>query len=289
MEKVSIIIPTLNRKQVLFNTLKGLDGQSYKNFEIIIVDQSNEPIDKQSFKKLNNKINLFHIDKIGSHRARNYAVGKSEGEILLFLDDDVMINDNDFVSKHVRNYKDSQIGLITGRVVQPWENFSSPARRVAKVSKLLLRVSGSFNYNLRQMTNSASGGNLSCRRKTYLNLGGLDTGFKGTASLEDIDFSLRVVGRGWKVIFDPEPALRHLAFKKGGQRNYCKEQVDQFYWFFNNYIYLFFKHGKKIFLPLFLFYLFARGFFYIFKYKDIRIFTYSTIKGIYHGLKRKNI
>lgn len=284
---VSVIIPTLNRRKTLIETLEGFRSQSYQDFEIIIVDQSSNPITSREVPFLDEKLKIFPVSFKGSHKARNYGVKKAKGEILIFVDDDVLIKERNFLKNHVKHYQNSQIGAVVGRVIQPWEEEDKPTLKVGNISKNLLIVKGGFNSREAQYTRGLIGCNFSTRKKIFLKLEGFDENFKGTAYFEETDFGLRLIQEGWKILFEPKAKLKHLAYQRGGVREAASEQTTQFYWFFYNYIYLFSKHGNRYLWPLFGIYLLGRGIFYVIKYRNIKIFTYSCLKGIYNGLLRK--
>ncbi|MEM2079654.1 MAG: glycosyltransferase family A protein, partial [Nitrososphaerota archaeon] len=90
---VSIIIPTHNRTIELLNALLHLMEQKYKDFEIVIVDDSDEP-----YKRMNKKI-IGSLSKILAVKyieipptyisiARNIGIRHSNGNYIAFLDDD---------------------------------------------------------------------------------------------------------------------------------------------------------------------------------------------------------
>ena len=60
---ISVIIPTYNRGEFLFNTLNDLLTQSYHNYEILVIEQSKIIDDnvKELCKKFNSKIKLFFL------------------------------------------------------------------------------------------------------------------------------------------------------------------------------------------------------------------------------------
>lgn len=100
--KVSIIMPTYNKSAYLNLTLSGFVNQSYKNFEIIIVndgssDQTEEVVYK--YKYLINIIYIYQENK-GRAAARNSGLANATGEIIIFCDDD-RIPDNKFINNHI--------------------------------------------------------------------------------------------------------------------------------------------------------------------------------------------
>lgn len=97
---VSVIIPTLNRHNYISEVLKDFEAQDYKNFELIIVDQSDEiPID--FYKKFKLKINLIKQDEKALWLARNIAIKSSIGSFIALSEDDVRIP-KDWISSHLQ-------------------------------------------------------------------------------------------------------------------------------------------------------------------------------------------
>lgn len=89
-QKVSIIITTYNSKKNLIKSLRSVLNQSYKSFEIIIVDDHSTDGTKDTFQKFmfkNIKIKYFHLNKNkGVSYARNYGIKKCKHKYIFFLD-----------------------------------------------------------------------------------------------------------------------------------------------------------------------------------------------------------
>ncbi len=98
MKKISVIIPVYNTEKYLKKCLDSVINQTYKNIEIIIVnDGSPDNSDKiiQSFQnKYPDKIRAFNKINGGLSDARNYGIEKSTGEYIAFLDSDDYVEKN---------------------------------------------------------------------------------------------------------------------------------------------------------------------------------------------------
>ena len=88
--KFSIIIPTLNRIEEPLLMLESLINQSFKDFEVLLIDQNEEDILYEYLKKYFDRMSLKHIKTTikGASNARNLGIQKAKGEILTFPDDD---------------------------------------------------------------------------------------------------------------------------------------------------------------------------------------------------------
>ena len=88
MPKVSVIIPTYNREEFITETINSVLNQTYKDFEIIVIDDGSTDNTKQKLERFGSKIKL--IEQKNSERAvaRNNGVKNSSGEYIAFLDSD---------------------------------------------------------------------------------------------------------------------------------------------------------------------------------------------------------
>ncbi len=91
MKKISVIIPNYNSEKYISQTLNSVINQTYKNWEVILVDDcSNKKTIKilQKFKK-NKRIKTFFLKQNhGAAYCRNFAIKKSKSQFLAFLDSD---------------------------------------------------------------------------------------------------------------------------------------------------------------------------------------------------------
>src|SRR5579872_2969104 len=95
---VSVIIPTRNSQEFLELLLKSIKNQSYRNIEVIIVDNNSSDKTKEIARKYTDLV----FNK-GPERSaqRNYGVSKSKGDYILFLDSDMELT-KDVIKECVR-------------------------------------------------------------------------------------------------------------------------------------------------------------------------------------------
>jgi len=116
--KISIIIPTLNRSRLLNRTLFTLSEQITKHdFEIIVVDNGSTDDTRDIVEYYANilKINIDYLfdDRPGLLIGRNAGARKSKGEVLSFIDDDVILPPY-WLESVVDVFRDRNISLATG-------------------------------------------------------------------------------------------------------------------------------------------------------------------------------
>jgi len=107
--KVSIITPVYNRAKNIFHVLNALTEQTFKEFEIVISDDGSTDNTKEVVDSFRNKLNIRY-SYIGENkgfraaRARNKGLEKARGQIIIFLDSDVIVSP-EYIEHHVNAHK----------------------------------------------------------------------------------------------------------------------------------------------------------------------------------------
>ena len=96
MKKVSIIIPTYNRFKYLMNTIDSIKGQTYKNIEIIVINDCSTQNEYYNYDYALNDIKIINLDKntkdvfgyVCAAHVRNEGIKIATGNYIAFCDDD---------------------------------------------------------------------------------------------------------------------------------------------------------------------------------------------------------
>jgi glycosyltransferase involved in cell wall biosynthesis len=195
--KVSIIIPTLNRYQYLRDALIDLENQTYKNFEVIVVDQSN-PFQEDFYKQFGVEIILIRQEARALWQARNSAVKVSRGELILLFDDDSRV-EKDWVEQHIKclDYFDCEIS-----------------------SGASISVAGGkvpSHYSFFRWGDQIDTGNALLKKSVFREIGLFDLQFNGQR-MGDGEFGIRAFLSGFKNVNNPLAMRIHLKVKEGGLR-----------------------------------------------------------------------
>jgi len=91
--KVSIVIPAYNSGSFLCDTLSGIRGQSFQDFEIIVVDDGSTDNTREVATSIDPAIRFYRQSNQGPAVARNRGVGLARGEFVAFCDHDDIWND----------------------------------------------------------------------------------------------------------------------------------------------------------------------------------------------------
>jgi glycosyltransferase involved in cell wall biosynthesis len=227
--KLSIIIPTYNEERDISNCIFSLLEQSYKNFEIIVVDDgSTDNTIKRIALFKNRKIKVLKQNHKGPGEARNLGARNSKGEILIFIDADMTFE---------KNYlKNLIIPIIEGEKVIGTSHDYEIATNTDNIwSKCWgeLRLTGEYAKEPKIFR--------AIRRENFLKLGGFD-GKYGYADDQTFWFKYKI-----KPVFAKETKCFHKNPEK------LKEVFRQSRWIGASINNKFFKiPAIKYFAPLFL-------------------------------------
>ena len=89
--KVSVCIPTYNRKDYLKESLKSVFAQTYKDYEVVIVDDGSTDGTEDMLKEAGYDVRYYWAEHIGQAAARNKLIELAHGEYITFLDSDDLL------------------------------------------------------------------------------------------------------------------------------------------------------------------------------------------------------
>ena len=116
--KVSVIIPTYNRKGYIPDAIDSVLEQTYKDFEIIVVDDgSTDGTGEILRKRYGEKIRYFSKENGGCASARNFGVRMARGEYIAFLDSDDRYLPNKLEDQVVLLERNSSYGFVGSDIV----------------------------------------------------------------------------------------------------------------------------------------------------------------------------
>lgn len=206
MVKVSVVIPVLNRAQVLATTLEHLSAQQYPAdaFEVVVADDgSQEPVAKV-VDAYGSRLRIQYVrqDNRGRAAACNLGARHARGEVLLFLDSDIWASPHT-ISCHARHHTAGErVGVVTLSRYHP-DTCVNP----------FMEVKGLFpDYTRRQSVDlSPFHAIMQCfsvRADDFWAVDGFDEGFR-TYGWEDFELALRLRASGVRLLLESEPRVWH--------------------------------------------------------------------------------
>lgn len=226
--KASVIIPTVGRQEVLLNTLESLlqdGGRGCEGeFDIIVVEQPPYMFSRDEIRQWKTSrpyCRWVRMKKANLPQARNVGVLTSNGEIIIFVDDDMRF-EKGFIQAHIQTYQSHDVGAVAGRLINEkvhgvWEKFWS--RRPPFFSPVSATLYGGFDLNGKpNPVTTAPGGNMSISREAVQKAGGFDPKFENVALREEADALERLKKLGYHIVYQPKALAWHLRASEGGER-----------------------------------------------------------------------
>lgn len=245
---VSIVMPTYGREALLCQTLRDALALEWPRYEIIVVDQTerHEPETAAYLASVRDRIRYVRHRPPSVVAAANRGVAAAQGEMILFLDDDMRLPERTLIADHVENYADASIGAVAGRVLDADNPVEGPFDPRSQDSVRGFFHSG-WTHSTRCEVTTAPGANVSFRRDVLRAVGGLDERLTGNAFRWENDLCLRVRAAGHRVIYDPRPTVHHFYRSPGGNDNHHLHgrAAGSHLWyrdFFHNQLYVSLKH-----------------------------------------------
>ena len=214
-KKASVIVCTYNREQSLCDTLSDLIHQDYKDLEIIVVDQT--PVHEEETEKFLTEnaslISLYRCQFANLPKARNYGLRKANGEIIVFIDDDIRLEKN-AVELLLRHFDDKAVSGVAPIVVDDRGLDIALSEYSKKYKKSYESIHGKLIK-----AHTLIGATIAVRKWVAEEIDGFDEIFgelHPSASGEDLDFSMRAHKAGHQLFVDPEVTVQHFGYLPGG-------------------------------------------------------------------------
>ena len=196
MPNVSIIIRTKNEERWIGSCLKGIFDQTYKDFEVILVD--NESTDQTINKANKYPIKVLNINNFLPGRAINLGVSESKGNIIVILSGHCIPVDSYWLKNLIRDLNDPDVAGVYGRQEPMSFSSDSDKRDLINVFGLdkKIQLKDPFFHN----ANSAV-------RKNFLNKFPFD---ENVSNVEDRVWGMEVIKAGYKIVYEPLASVFHF-------------------------------------------------------------------------------
>ena len=223
--RFSVIVPTRARRDLAVRLVRGLADQELTDFEAIVVVDGATDTTPEALHALDVSFPLSILEHPhrGAAAARNAGAAAAKGEILLFLDDD-MVPHPALLAEHDRSHRNGA-QLVIGHL--PLDPESPPTAVAAAV--------GRWAERRRARLSALDGevpvpdlitGQMSVPRETFASLGGFDVAFTrgGLVPGADRDFGYRSRRAGLHIVFNP--AAISYQYYEVDARDYTRRSRD---------------------------------------------------------------
>ena len=224
--KYSFIVPVFNRPDEVDELLESLCSQTFKDFEVVIVEDGSQKPCKDVCDKYADILDLHYYlkENSGPGQSRNYGVERAKGDYVLILDSDVVLPNGylaavDKELSKVEGQRSKVEGNHNSSFLIPHSSFCVAFGGPDAAHPSFTPVQKAISYSMTSFftTGGIRGGkakldkfyprsfNMGIRRDVYLELGG----FSKMRFGEDIDFSYRIVEAGYQPRLFPDAWVWH--------------------------------------------------------------------------------
>ena len=201
----SIIIPLYNRPQEIKELLESLTQQTYKNFEVLVIEDGSVDDAKDIVNSFTGPLNVryFVKENAGQGFARNYAFERAKGDYFIIFDSDCLIPE-DYLEIVYNSLSENWLDAYGG----PDAAHSSftPVQKAISYSMTSPFTTGGIRGNKKSIGQfHPRSFNMGVSRAVWEKAGG----FIITRSAEDLEYSIRIHSLGFKIGLIPDAKVYH--------------------------------------------------------------------------------
>jgi GT2 family glycosyltransferase len=203
-------------------------------FEVIVVDNASTDGSREWLQSHPDVRLIANIENVGFGRANNKAFAASDAPLLFLLNNDAEVHAGTFAKLLATINENEHIGVVGPRLLntdgslQPsvWRNPLTSFEMIMTTLRLHtllpkrwrgdLLLGFHWDHTQRRSVRMLSGAALLVRRKVIDDVGGFDERFHMYG--EDTEWALRIVRRGWLMIFQPEAVVTHHGGRSAAKR-----------------------------------------------------------------------
>ena len=237
---LSIVVTSYTTERIndIYELLDSIKAQTYPDIEIVFIIERSEELlnrvnDYVKQKDIAQAKVIFSQDKLGLSGARNLGATEASGEIISFVDDDVVFF-TDWAEEIVKGYKDDSIIGVTGPGFPIWED--EKMNWLPEELHWIVSCTAFTGWQGARIVRSAWGMNMSFRREAFdqslfSTSFGHTTGGKEawkTGPVDDAEFSINLRMKTKKLImYNPQVQVYHKVYKYRLSKKFIRGQS---YW-----------------------------------------------------------
>lgn len=222
MEKISIILPTYNRAHLLKRAINSVLNQTFKNWELLIIDDGSTDNTKNIINDFSNdnRIKYFYKENSGGPAGpRNMGINEATGEYIAFLDsDDEWLSEKLEKQLSLFNNTNFNIGFV-GCNVNIIEKLND---NTLKSSDYKIKYNGNILQNILESNFILSCSNVLTKKNILIQNGGFDTQLK---YLDDWDMWIKISMSGYDFDFIKYPLFNYYIHETNITKNFNSYQI----------------------------------------------------------------
>lgn len=211
-ERVSVVICTHERPGALARCLRSLQELEEKPHEILVVDNAPQTPSTRELVERNSGIRYVCEQKLGLSRARNAGIRNTNGDIVAFTDDDVIV-DPRWISALLHAFADeAKVMAVTGLVLPAELNSCAQAVFEQRFGFHRGYLPHRFSGPQQEVWNLGAGANMAIRRRAFEIAGAFDErlGAGAAGCSEDTELWSRLLEHGFECQYTPLAVVHHF-------------------------------------------------------------------------------
>ena len=195
MRFYSIIVPVFNRPSEILELLQSLTRQTFKEFEVIIIEDGSSEICEKEVANFVEKLDIsyFFKENTGQGFSRNFGFEKAKGDYFLVFDSDCILPES--YLQIVDNYLNEGLLDAFGGPDKAEKSFTVTQKAINYAMTSIFTTGGIRGSKKHVGTYHPRSFNMGISREVYDKTGG----YIITRMGEDIEFSIRIIKQGFKV------------------------------------------------------------------------------------------
>ncbi|MGN0003528.1 MAG: glycosyltransferase [Sphingobacterium composti] len=201
----SIIIPLYNRPEEIKELLTSLLQQTYKSFEVIIVEDGSSRTAEEIVRSFSDRLDIQYFKKNneGQGFARNYGFERAKGDYFIVFDSDILVP-NTYLEIVEKAINEHQLDAFGGPDAAH-ESFTTIQKAISYSMTSPFTTGGIRGNNKHVGQFHPRSFNMGISRKIFETIGG----YKLSRRSEDIEYSIRMINSGFKVGLIPQAYVYH--------------------------------------------------------------------------------
>lgn len=209
----SVIVPVYNRPEEVKELLESLCSQTVDNFEVLIIDDGSQQRADDVAESFKDRLNIryFYKENSGQGFSRNFGFERAHGDYLVVFDSDCIIPPDYF--QIVRDHLTAEPADAWGGPDRARHDFTPIQKAISYVMTSPLSTGGIRGNRRHYGTFHPRSFNMGISREVYKSTGG----YRITRMGEDLEFSIRIIKKGFRVVLIERAWVYHKRRTDFGQ------------------------------------------------------------------------
>lgn len=206
MSKITVVIPCYNASATIQSCLTSLESQDYDDYTVIAVDDGSTDNTAELVQSFPWCRLITNAGNRGPSHARNLGVLNAEGDLIVFLDSDCVVDDRSCLSRHARAHAQPGTWVVGGGIRGFGRGLVARADCYRWFMAIPSSSRGVWGELGKYFYTHVLSANMSVKKTVFSEIGYFD---EDLWTGEDVDFCERVLRAGLDVVFDGSIVVGH--------------------------------------------------------------------------------